>query len=242
MADKNKKKEKNKDLKKDIVKEIEKDNKKTIYQRRNFFTGLFSIVLLVIVIVLCFTVTYEEAERYTVKDTKVWLAYENSIESIVYNMDLITDSDDSTYWAYLKDFDIEDDTYEETLQLFSDDIRECYKEFTLSAEEYVNGNPILKYRDVDTISNSDLKKLRDEFTNSTCLSRFDKYNKMEISEDEDVKVRFMKRIEILQELYINEMFVKNNPSFDELLGRKCLEASYIEGASAWLRSEYYRLR
>ena len=157
-------------------------------------------------------------------------------------MEAITDSSDGEYWTSLKDFDIEDDTYEETLNLFTVDIKECYDEFTLAREEYKDGNAILKYREMDSISVRELEQLREDITKSTCMARFDKYNNMKISDDEETKIRFMKRVEILQELYINEMLVKNEPSFDTLLTRKILEASEIEGASAWLRGEYYRLK
>ena len=221
---------------KEIKVEVSKDKNK------NFIFGIAAISSLVIVIILCFALTYKDAERVNVVDDKLWLAYENSIESIVYNMELITYDADGSYWAGLKDFDIEDDKYEETLNMFTADIKECYDEFTLASEKYKDGNAILEYREVDSISVRELEQLRENITESTCYSRFDKYNDMEISDDEDTKIRFMKRIEILQEIYINEMLVKNDPSFDTLLTRKILEASEIDGASAWLRSEYYRLR
>lgn len=241
------KKKKVKDIKKEIKKidknpekEIKVENRKE--KNKNLISGIVGISVLVIIIILCFVVTYKDAERVNVVDDNLWLAYENSIESIVYNMELITYNDDGSYWAGLKDFDIEDDKYEETLNLFTKDIKECYDEFTLANEKYKNGNAILEYREVDSISVRELEQLREDITESTCYSRFDKYNDMEISDDEDTKIRFMKRIEILQEIYINEMLVKNDPSFDTLLTRKILEASEIDGASAWLRSEYYRLR
>lgn len=211
-------------------------------RKKDILTPIITLICLVVVVVLAFMMTYKSAERINVSDVKVWLAYDNSIESIVCNIDLITESEDRVYWAYLKDFDIEDDTYEEVLSLVTDDVRECYMEFTLSKEEYANGNPILKYREFDSISKRELEELRKDFKASTCMDRFDKYNDMEISEDEDTKVRFMKRIEILQEIYINEMYIKDSPSFDDLLIRKVLEVSEIEGLSAWLRGEYYRLK
>ena len=224
------------------LKKKEKDIVKSNSNKVSLTTGIFSILFLVLVIVLGFILTYKDAERVNVVDENLWLAYENSIESIVYNMESITYSEDGIYWAGLVDFDIEDDTYEETLNLFTVDIKECYDEFTLANEKYKDGNAILKYREVESISVRELEKLREDITKSTCYSRFDKYNDMEISEDKETKVKFMKRIEILQEIYINEMFIKNNPSFDTLLTRKIVEASEIDGASAWLRSEYYRLK
>lgn len=233
-------------VKEEVVKEEKKveevKTEKGNSKRISLITGLSSVIVLVLVIILSFVLTYKDAERINVLDIKLWLAYENSIESIVYNMEAITDSSDGEYWTSLKDFDIEDDTYEETLNLFTVDIKECYDEFTLAREEYKDGNAILKYREMDSISVRELEHLREDITKSTCMARFDKYNNMKISDDEETKIRFMKRIEILQELYINEMLVKNEPSFDTLLTRKILEASEIEGASAWLRGEYYRLK
>ena len=226
------------------VEEFESINKKDKWNSKkvNLITGISTIIVIVLIIVLSFGLTYKNAERVNVSDVKLWLAYENSIESIVYNMESITNSEDGEYWTSLKDFDIEDDTYEETLNLFVVDIKECYDEFTLASDKYKDGNPILKYREMESISIRELEQLREDITKSTCMTRFDKYNDMKISDDKDIKIRFMKRIEILQEIYINEMLVKNEPSFDTLLTRKIIEASEIEGASAWLRSEYYRLK
>ena len=172
-----------------------------------------------------------------------WDSYDESIKNIKNNMDPITEPNENFFWWTLKDFDIEDNEYEKILNHLVAQVRMCYLDYTDDGTLYTNSNPIRKYRKKDIITTKELKKLNFDMSNDrSCINRFDDFNSLLISNDENLRNRFLNRINKINLIKSTELFRNENASYNELLLRKTIEVHYIEDMSEFLVEEYNRLK
>ena len=172
-----------------------------------------------------------------------WDSYDESIKNIKNNMDPITEPNENFFWWTLKDFDIEDNEYEKILNHLVAQVRMCYLDYTDDGTLYTNSNPIRKYRKKDIITTEELKKLNFDMSNDrSCINRFDDFNSLLISNDENLRNRFLNRINKINLIKSTELFRNENASYNELLLRKTIEVHYIEDMSEFLVEEYNRLK
>lgn len=172
-----------------------------------------------------------------------WDSYDESIKNIKNNMDPITEPNENFFWWTLKDFDIEDNEYEKILNHLVAQVRMCYLDYTDDGTLYTNSNPIRKYREKDIITIEELKKLNFDMSNDrSCINRFDDFNSLLISNDENLRNRFLNRINKINLIKSTELFRNENASYNELLLRKTIEVHYIEDMSEFLVEEYNRLK
>lgn len=172
-----------------------------------------------------------------------WDSYDESIKNIKNNMDPITEPNENFFWWSLKDFDIEDNEYEKILNHLVAQVRMCYLDYTDDGTLYTNSNPIRKYREKDIITTEELKKLNFDMSNDrSCINRFDDFNSLLISNDENLRNRFLNRINKINLIKSTELFRNKNASYNELLLRKTIEVHYIEDMSEFLVEEYNKLK
>ena len=172
-----------------------------------------------------------------------WNSYDESIKNIKNNMDLITEPNENFFWWTLKDFDIEDNEYENILNHLVAQVRMCYLDYTDDGTLYTNSNPIRKYREKDIITTEELKKLNFDMSNDRdCINRFDSFNSLLISNDENLRNRFANKINRINLIKSTELFTNENASYNELMLRKIIEVHYIEDMSEFLVEEYNRLK
>ena len=172
-----------------------------------------------------------------------WDSYDESIKNIKNNMDPITEPNENFFWWTLKDFDIEDNEYEKILNSLVAQVRMCYLDYTDDGTLYTNSNPIRKYRKKDIITTEELKKLNFDMSNDrSCIYLFDDFNSLLISNDENLRNRFLNRINKINLIKSTELFRNENASYNELLLRKTIEVHYIEDMSEFLVEEYNRLK
>ena len=172
-----------------------------------------------------------------------WDSYDESIKNIKKNMDPITEPNENFFWWTLKDFDIEDNEYENILNHLVAQVRMCYLDYTDDGTLYTNSNPIRKYREKDIITTEELKKLNFDMSNDRdCINRFDSFNSLLISNDDNLRNRFSNKINRINLIKSTELFTNENTSYNELLLRKTIEVHYIEDMSEFLVEEYNRLK
>lgn len=204
---------------------------------------LVSVAFLTIIAVCIYYTSFKKNNIKTDNLKDIWSIYDQNITSIKNIMDEITEDSNEFYWWNLKDFKINDKEYEQILNKLVADIRVCYMEFTKHGENYEPSNPILDYRNSKVIKKKDLELLRNNmYNNSSCLTRFDEYKALLISNNEEFRENFLTEINKIIEIKNSDLFKKEEPSFDELLIRKYIEVSTIDKLSTWLKSEYYKLK
>ena len=208
---------------------------------------IFIIFLLILIVLSSFLSTIIYINHNNKIDIQLsnqsWDSYDESIKNIKNNMDPITEPNENFFWWTLKDFDIEDNEYEKILNHLVAQVRMCYLDYTDDGTLYTNSNPIRKYRKKDIITTEELKKLNFDMSNDrSCINRFDDFNSLLISNDENLRKRFLNRINKINLIKSTELFRNENASYNELLLRKTIEVHYIEDMSEFLVEEYNRLK
>ena len=168
---------------------------------------------------------------------KGWNIYDKSISNIKDNMSAIAAPNQNFEWGNLKDIDIDDIEYKNTLNSLLADVRMCYLEYTDDGTLYTNSNPIRKYRDKKNISKRELKELTDAMIyeqRNGCLKYFEKYNVLLI------KIYNITNSIVDFKLYV--LHLEKNETYDELLTKKILEVHLLEDISKFLIDEYDRLK
>ena len=208
---------------------------------------IFIIFLLILIVLSSFLSTIIYINHNNKIDIQLsnqsWDSYDESIKNIKNNMDPITEPNENFFWWTLKDFDIEDNEYEKILNHLVAQVRMCYLDYTDDGTLYTNSNPIRKYRKKDIITTKELKKLNFDMSNDrSCINSFDDFNSLLISNDENLRKRFLNRINKINLIKSTELFRNENASYNELLLRKTIEVHYIEDMSEFLVEEYDRLK
>ena len=218
--------------------------KKILKNKYKYIFIIFSLILIVLSSFLLIIIYKNHNDKIDIQlSNKSWDSYDESIKNIKNNMDPITEPNENFFWWTLKDFDIEDNEYEKILNHLVAQVRMCYLDYTDDGTLYTNSNPIRKYRKKDIITTKELKKLNFDMSNDrSCINRFDDFNSLLISNDENLRKRFLNRINKINLIKSTELFRNENASYNELLLRKTIEVHYIEDMSEFLVEEYHRLK
>ena len=160
-------------------------------------------------------------------------------------MDLITESNEDFTWWRLKEFNIDDKEYQNTLNNLVSIIRMCYTTY-LGDEEYnMSYNAINEFRDKNTITKKQLKKLNEDIyveIATGCLSRFDSIPNLSISNDESLKNKILDKVNYIISIKNSSLFRNKGASYNELLFRKAFEVHLIKDLSDFVVEEYTRLK
>ena len=218
--------------------------KKILKNKYKYIFIIFSLILIVLSSFLLIIIYKNHNDKIDIQlSNQSWDSYDESIKNIKNNMDPITEPNENFFWWTLKDFDIEDNEYEKILNHLVAQVRMCYLDYTDDGTLYTNSNPIRKYRKKDIITTEELKKLNFDMSNDrSCINRFDDFNSLLISNDENLRKRFLNRTNKINLIKSTELFRNENASYNELLLRKTIEVHYIEDMSEFLVEEYNRLK
>ena len=179
------------------------------------------------------------------KANEGWTFYDESITNIKNNMSAITEPNEKFKWGTLKDIDIEDTEYKNTLNSLVASVRMCYLEYTDDGTLYTDSNPIRKYRSQKSISKQDLKQLTNSMfyeQNKGCLSYFEKYNTLLISNNETLKNKVYNVTNPIVGIKSYGLYLGKETTYDELMMKKILEVHLVEDISKFLVNEYNRLK
>lgn len=176
---------------------------------------------------------------------ELFTIYDQNIQDIKNNMEMITESNEDFDWWILKDFNIEDKDYETSLNSLVADVRMAYLEYTDEEQMYTNSNPIRKYREKEYITKKQLEKLnldmKEEMLSGN-INRFNKYSTLLISKDEELRNIFLNQTEKITKMKQLSIFTNTNSTYSELLFKKIIEVSYVKDVSEFLIKEYNRLK
>lgn len=176
---------------------------------------------------------------------KGWNIYDKSISNIKDNISAIAKPNQNFEWGTLKDIDIDDIEYKNTLNSLLADVRMCYLEYTDDGTLYTNSNSIRKYRDKKNISKRELKELTDAMIyeqRNGCLEYFEKYNVLLISNDKILRNKIYNITNSIADFKLYVLHLEKNETYDELLTKKILEVHLLEDISKFLIDEYDRLK
>lgn len=176
---------------------------------------------------------------------KGWNIYDKSISNIKDNISAIAEPNQNFEWGTLKDIDIDDIEYKNTLNSLLADVRMCYLEYTDDGTLYTNSNSIRKYRDKKNISKRELKELTDAMIyeqRNGCLKYFEKYNVLLISNDKILRNKIYNITNSIADFKLYVLHLEKNETYDELLTKKILEVHLLEDISKFLIDEYDRLK
>ena len=179
------------------------------------------------------------------KANEGWTFYDESITNIKNNMSAITEPNENFEWGTLKNIDIEDTEYKNTLNSLIASVRMCYLEYTDDGTLYTDSNPIRKYRGQKSISKQDLKQLTNSMfyeQNKGCLSYFEKYNTLLISNNETLKNKVYNVTNPIVGIKSYGLYLGKETTYDELMMKKILEVHLVEDISKFLVNEYNRLK
>lgn len=206
------------------------------------------IIIILIMLTIFFTILIckNYNQKYDIQLTnQSWTSYDNSIDNIKNNMDLVTEPNENFFWWKLKDFDIEDDEYEKILNSLVASVRMCYLEYTDDGTLYTDSNPIRQYRDKKYITKKELELLNFNMYNEVnlgCLKRFDNYNSLLISNNDNFRNKVLNLINKIVIIKQSELFTTGDATYNELLLRKTIEVHLIEDVSEFLVEEYNKLK
>ena len=176
---------------------------------------------------------------------ELFTIYDQNIQDIKNNMEMITESNEDFDWWILKDFNIEDKDYETSLNSLVADVRMVYLEYTDEEQMYTNSNPIRKYREKEYITKKQLEKLnldmKEEMLSGN-INRFNKYSTLLISKDEELRNIFLNQTEKITKMKQLSILTNTNSTYSELLFKKIIEVSYVKDISEFLIKEYNRLK
>lgn len=176
---------------------------------------------------------------------ELFTIYDQNIQDIKNNMEMITESNEDFDWWILKDFNIEDKDYETSQNSLVADVRMAYLEYTDEEQMYTNSNPIRKYREKEYITKKQLEKLnldmKEEMLSGN-INRFNKYSTLLISKDEELRNIFLNQTEKITKMKQLSIFTNTNSTYSELLFKKIIEVSYVKDISEFLIKEYNRLK
>lgn len=172
---------------------------------------------------------------------KDWKIVDNSLENIKNTMDSITSPNENFEWWELKDFNIDDETYKNSLNSLVADVRMCYSYHNYDSI-YTDGVEFRKFRNKKEITTKELEKLNFYLSNYSCLDKIYTYNLIKISDNKENSNKFISKISDVVSLYNSNIFQNKNASYNELLTRLIIEVKIAEDLSEFLKTEYERLK
>lgn len=213
--------------------------------KKKFYFIITFCSLLLFTVGIFLYIKLSKEKMITISHTNLWWnIYDFNINNIKNNMEEITVNSENFIWWELKNNNISDPIYSSTLNSLVGDIRMCYLEITDDGSLYENNhiNEILKYRDKDNISNNELKVLSSLMNNNSCLSRFQKYSTLLLSNDETINQNILEKITKINEFYNISLTkgIEKDITYDKLLYKKIMETVLLSDLSSWLKAEYYK--
>ena len=165
------------------------------------------------------------------------------IKNIENNMNSITEPNGDIKWGTLKNIDIDDEKYLDTLNSLVADVRMCYLGYTDEEKMSAEFNSIKKYRNKTKITKRKLLDLNATTKKEVkdCSTRLEKYNVTTVSNDKELQSRLLTLTNNIIKLN-SKMFAIDTLSYNELLLRKIYELHSVEDMSSFLVSEYSRLK
>lgn len=212
--------------------------------KKKIFLIMFGFIIVLGGILIFQFFKISKSEKILVPN-ELFEIYDQSIQNIKNNMEMITENNEDFDWWVLKDFNIEDKDYEESLNSLVADVRMSYLEYTDEGEMYTNSNPIRNYREKEYITKKELEKLnldmKEEMLSGN-INRFDKYSTLLISQNEELRNRLLDQTEKITKMKQLSIFTNTNSTYSELLLKKIIEVNYVECISEFLAKEYNRLK
>ena len=144
-----------------------------------------------------------------------------------------------------QDAQIMEQKQEEILNSLGASVRMCYLEYTDDGTLYTDSNPIRQYRDKKYITKKELEILNFNMYNEVnlgCLKRFDNYNSLLISNNDNFRNKVLNLINKIVIIKQSELFTTGDATYNELLLRKTIEVHLIEDVSEFLVEEYNKLK
>lgn len=172
---------------------------------------------------------------------KDWKIIDNSLKNIKNNMDSITSPNENFEWWELKDFNIDDETYKNSLNSLVTDVRMCYMHHNHDSI-YTPGVEFREFRTKKEITTKELENLNFYLSNYSCLDKIYTYNLIKISDNKENTNKFISKINDVVSLYNSNIFQNKNASYNELLTRLIIEVEIAEDLSEFLKTEYERLK
>ena len=201
-------------------------------------------ITFIVLLVGIFSIMIYKNNNMEIMDTEpYWDIYDISIKNIENNMNSITESNDDIEWGTLKNIDIDDEEYLDTLNSLVTDVRMCYLEYTDEKKMSAEFNSIKKYRNKTKITKRKLLDLNATTKKEVkdCLTRLEKYNVTTVSNDKELQSRLLTLTNNIIKLN-SKMLAIDTLSYNELLLRKIYELHSVEDMSSFLVSEYSRLK
>lgn len=203
----------------------------------------------IIALVMCFLVVIICNTKNTKIDiqqaNKVWIIYDKSITNIKENMSAITKPNEDFEWWTLKDINIEDTEYKNTLNSLVASVRMCYLSYTDEGTSLTNSNPIREYRNKKYITKQELEQLNNSMfyeLSQGCLTRFTQYNSLLVSNDEILRNEVYNITNPIVDFKSYDLFSNKEATYNELVMRKIMEVHLVEDVSEFLVNEYNKLK
>ena len=201
-------------------------------------------ITFIVLLVGIFSIMIYKNNNMEIMDTEpYWNIYDISIKNIENNMNSITEPNGDIKWGTLKNIDIDDEEYLDTLNSLVADVRMCFLGYTdeekmsaefISIKKYRNKTKITKRKLLD-LNATTKKEVKD------CSTRLEKYNVTTVSNDKELQSRLLTLTNNIIKLN-SKMFAIDTLSYNELLLRKIYELHSVEDMSSFLVSEYSRLK
>ena len=201
-------------------------------------------ITFIVLLVGIFSIMIYKNNNMEIMDTEpYWNIYDISIKNIENNMNSITESNGDIKWGTLKNLDIDDEKYLDTLNSLVADVRMCYLGYTDEEKMSAEFNSIKKYRNKTKITKRKLLDLNATTKKEVkdCSTRLEKYNVTTVSNDKELQSRLLTLTNNIIKLN-SKMFAIDTLSYNELLLRKIYELHSVEDMSSFLVSEYSRLK
>lgn len=201
-------------------------------------------ITFIVLLVGIFSIMIYKNNNMEIMDTEpYWNIYDISIKNIENNMNSITEPNGDIKWGTLKNIDIDDEEYLDTLNSLVADVRMCYLGYTDEEKMSAEFNSIKKYRNKTKITKRKLLDLNATTKKEVkdCSTRLEKYNVTTVSNDKELQSRFLTLTNNIIKLN-SKMFAIDTLSYNELLLRKIYELHSVEDMSSFLVSEYSRLK
>ena len=206
------------------------------------------LIILIVIILLWWLLKKHTTITYDIDDTKeLWLIYDMNLEKIANNYQEISEPNEDIVCNTLKDINIDDDYYLDTLNNLLCFIQSYYYDLIEYDEAY--HNYIDEYRNVTQISEVDLMDLNLHLMDQKEIynNRLDRFHNIAISESEEKNEIILTIVdEFLKfdngfydfgaDYYDIEIF-----TYQELFIHKLVEMEQVVNLSEWLKDEYYSL-
>lgn len=207
------------------------------------------IIISLLVVVVLILSSYLSITIYKNYDRKIdielankdWEIVDNSLKNIKNNMDSITSPNENFEWWELKDFNIDDETYKNSLNSLVANVRMCYL-YHNHDSIYTTGVEFRKFRNKKEITSKELENLNFYLSNYSCLDNLDKYQTILISNNKENANKFISKTNDVVSLYNSNIFKNKNASYSELLTRLIIEIKIAEDLSEFIKTEYERLK